>query len=154
MKRSSRLAKLKQRNQSEPRSGHQKNGKSGLPRWALLALGPLLVGGGTLAVFHFFIWNKVPPELVGKWEVQGGPLSGGTFEFSRDGTLKMRHMSQGKDVALDGRVTVEGKALLITTQNPQTRVEKTQRSMIQELTATSLILELEKGDVLKMVRRK
>jgi uncharacterized protein (TIGR03066 family) len=154
MKRSSRLAKLKQRKQSEPRSGHHKNGKSGLPRWAWVGLFLLLAGGGTLAVSYFLIWNKLPPELVGKWEVQGGPLSGGTFEFSRDGTLKMRHLSQGKDVALDGRVTVEGKALLLTTQNPQTRVEKTHRSMIQELTATTLILELEKGDVLKMVRRK
>src|SRR5262249_1598409 len=75
------LKQGQQRLQEGPRPGSRQGGPLSLPRWAWLALGLLLAGGGTLAVFEFFIWNKLPPGLAGKWVVQGGPMSGGTFEF-------------------------------------------------------------------------
>jgi hypothetical protein len=153
LSRSAKRKQQKQRAQAEPRPGPQKPGKSALPRWAWVALGLLLAGGGTWAVFEFVIWNKVPPALVGKWEVQGGPLAGGTFEFFRSGTVLMRYRTQETTVTLNGRAAVQGQALLITTQSPETRLAKTQRSIIRELTANSLRVELEKGDVLAMVRR-
>src|SRR5262245_31272458 len=149
---SSRNAPLKQRRPAEAKSGNPKTGKFRLPRWAWIALGLLVAGGGTLAVFEFVIWNKVPAALVGSWEVQGGPMSGGTFRFSRSGAVEIRH--RGAAVALDGRASVDGKVLLLTTRDPKDiRLEQTRPSTIQELTATSLVLELEKGQVLKMVRR-
>jgi len=146
---SSRLAALKKRKPSPAKPSNQKAGKFGLPSWAWSVLGLLLVGGGTLAVFEFFIWNKVPAALVGTWDVKAGSLSGGTFEFSRDGTLRMKH--QRADAKW--RVAVEGKTILMTTQSAHTGAEATQRGIIHELTPTSLVLELDKGEVLKMVRR-
>jgi len=146
---SSKLAALKNRKQAQLATRDQKSRQRSWPRWRWLFASLLLVTGSTLAVFEFFIWNKVPPALVGMWEVQAGSLSGGTFEFSRNGALRMRH--KNADVAW--RVVVEGKNLLMSTQSALTGIEATQRGVIQELTPNSLVLELEKGEALKMVRR-
>src|SRR5262245_27051410 len=88
---SSRLRALKKVKRTDAGSGELKARKFGLPRRVWIVLGVLLAGGGTLAVFEFLIWNKVPAALVGTWDVQTGSLAGGAFEFSRDGTLRMRH---------------------------------------------------------------
>src|SRR5262245_58878156 len=90
MKLATKLTALKQRKQTERKSGHDKGGTFGLWHWTVLALCLLLVGGGTWAVFEFFIWTRLPSDLVGKWMVQAGPMSGGTFEFSRNGALETR----------------------------------------------------------------
>src|SRR5262245_31772479 len=146
---SAKLEALKKRRPTQARAGDHKTGKRGLPRWAWIVFGLLLAGAGTLAVVEFFIWNKVPPALVGTWQVQEGSLSGGTFDFSRDGALRMRH----KNADVKWRVSVNGKTLLMTTRSAHTGAESTQRGTIQELTPNALVLELEKGEVLKMVRR-
>jgi hypothetical protein len=127
----------------------QKKPKAGWPRWAWIVVGLLALGSGTLAVFEFIIWNKVPPALVGMWEVRSGSLSGGTFEFFRDGTLRMRH----KHADALWQVTVDGKNFHMTTRSPVTGMETAQRGIIQELTPNSLVLELESAEILKMVRR-
>jgi uncharacterized protein (TIGR03066 family) len=158
MKLSMQLAKLKRRKQRQNPDavpGHRAAaGAWGVPRWAWLAFGLLLAGGGTLAVLEFFIWNRLPEELVGTWVVQEGPMAGGTFAFSRDGTLKSHVKNQGTSSTLAGHVTLDGKTLRMTTHNAATGEDETHASYIRELTATSLVVELEKGDVLKMVRRK
>jgi uncharacterized protein (TIGR03066 family) len=117
-----------------------------------LALGLMVAGAATLAVFEFFIWNKVPPALVGTWKVQEGSKGGGTFEFSRNGTLLVHLKDPKNDFNLKARAVVQGKTLQTTTYNPQTLQEQTHTSTIVELTARSLILEFENGEVLKMVR--
>jgi hypothetical protein len=151
------LATLKQRKQAT-----QKQSKPGRPqrgkftRWhgAVLGLGLLLAGGGTWAALEFFVWNKLPPALVGKWEVQGGPLFSGTFQFFRNGTLETRLKKDKTYFTLRASVAVEDKTLLTTTQDLQTGREQTRKSTIRELTAHSLAIELEDGAVLKMVRAK
>jgi hypothetical protein len=148
----SKLAALKKRKTHKPTAAapaSRKAGKFGVPRWAWIALALLVVGGGTLAVFEFLIWTKVPPALVGTWEVQHGSLSGGTLTFSRDGTLQMRHRTA--DVRWN--VSVQDKALVMTTRSAYGPAEQTQRGFIRELTANSLVLELDKGEVLTLVRR-
>jgi uncharacterized protein (TIGR03066 family) len=150
-------AQMKRRQQTQqpkPRDQRPKGGLLGLPLWVWLVFIVTVAGGGTLAVFQFFIWNKVPPELVGQWDVEGGPLAGGTFDFSRNGNLEMRFKKQGKEISLKGRVSVADKTLLTTTQNLQTGHEETTTSTIRELTARTLIFELDSGDVLKMGRWK
>src|SRR5262245_34773432 len=146
---SSNLAALKKRKSTAATPREQETGKFGLPRWAWIVLGLLLAAGGTLAVFEFFIWNKVPAALIGTWEVQAGSLSGGTFEFSRSGVLRMRH----RNADVQWHVSVEGKTLLMTTQRAHTGSERTQRGIIQRITANSVERETEKGEGLKMVRR-
>jgi uncharacterized protein (TIGR03066 family) len=143
-----------QAHQPKQRDRRPTGGILGLPLWLWLAFVVTVAGGGTLAVFELFVWNKVPPELVGQWDVEGGPLSGGTFDFSRNGDLEMRVKKQGKEISLKGRVVVEDKTLLTTTRNGLTGQEETTKSTIRELTARSLIIELESGDVLKMARWK
>ena len=78
-------------NQTQRQSNKGKAGESLLPRWAVLALCLLLAGSGTYAFCVYgvyFIWPKLPPELVGKWEVTEGKHRGDVFEFSRNGNLE------------------------------------------------------------------
>jgi uncharacterized protein (TIGR03066 family) len=119
---------------------------------AWLGLGLVVAGAGTLAVLEFLIWNKVPPALVGTWEVEEGPQYGGTFTFARNGNLVIHLKNQRSDYTIRARAVVEGKTLLTTTYNPQTREEETHTITILELTAHSLVLELDNGEVLKFVR--
>jgi uncharacterized protein (TIGR03066 family) len=156
MKLSTRLAQLKRQKQvRQPAAtpASPQRGKVRVKRWALVSLGLLLAGGGAWAALEAFVWNKLPTALVGTWTVQGGPMAGGTFTFARDGTLAIYAEEQGKDYIVTGRVTVDGQTMLTTTQEPRTRREQTRMSTIRELTATSLVLELENGQVLRMVRK-
>src|SRR5260370_30129842 len=131
-----RLANLRRQRQAKhaprPPRGPTRGGLT-RAQWMWLAVCLLLAAGGTLAVFHFFIWNKVPADLVGTWVVQGGPMSGGTFEFAPDGAMEMRH--EGADVGMKGRVTVHGKTLQTITYNRTTQREESHRSTIRELTS-------------------
>ncbi len=113
----------------------------------------MLAGGGTWGVLELFVWNQVPANLVGKWEVQGGPMNGGTFEFSQKGTVLIRTNNAGNDVSFTARASVRNKTLYTTTYNPETQRSETRRNIIRELTENSLILELESGEILKMVRK-
>src|SRR5262245_12365588 len=73
--------------------------------WILLGLVLVLAGVGTLAWYEHFVWNKVPPELVGLWEVNEGPQQGGTFEFLRDGTMAVNLGSKKQRVTHKAPVT-------------------------------------------------
>jgi uncharacterized protein (TIGR03066 family) len=123
-----------------------------VPRWLVLVLCVLLVGGGTWAIAEGFIFSKLPAELVGKWVVQGGPQDGATFDFTRGGSMVARLNNNGTEVLLEARAAVEGKTLLTTTRNPNTRRDETNQSTIRELTRHSLILETERGEVFRMFR--
>ena len=153
MKLASQLARLKveRARAAAPKPAPHKKNNAVRRNWVALGLCLLFAVGGTWAVLEIFIWHKLPPALVGAWEVQGGPMQGGSFEFLSNGTLTIRS-NQGPD--MKAHVAVDGKTLLTTTQNPITSRDETRRSAIQELTATSLVLQLERGDVLKMTRKK
>jgi hypothetical protein len=125
---------------------------SGARTWIMLGLCLMLAGIGTLAVFEFFIWNKIPPQLVGLWEIQEGPQKDSTFEFFRNGTMEVHLTGNKKEDAHKTQVTVRDRTLVETKKSLFTREEKTNKSLIRELTANTLILEPEKGEVLKLVR--
>jgi hypothetical protein len=120
--------------------------------WVLVGLILILGGVGTLFVYEFFIWTKVPPALVGLWEINEGPTKGGTFEFFRNGTMEVLVPTKKREVNYTGRIIVRDKTLVEIARDPRTGEKATRKSLIRELTATTLILELENGDVLKLVR--
>jgi uncharacterized protein (TIGR03066 family) len=146
------LKKRKHTNAGESKPGRPSGGKSTLRRWAWAGLCLLVAAAGTLAVLEFVIWNKVPPALVGKWQIEEGPHYSGTFEFSRTGQMTVHLRNHKNDFHWKSRVGVDGKTIRSTTVNAQTREEETHESTILELTAHSMILELENGEVLKMAR--
>ena len=151
---SSKLQRLK-RERASKRAEYLPDRKNALfssSTWLLLGLSLALAGVGALTILEFTVWNKLPPALVGLWEIQEGPQKDGTFEFFRNGTMEVRLQDKKKEVVHKTQVTVRDRTLVMTKKGPFTREEKTNESLIRELTADTLILELEKGDVLKMVR--
>jgi uncharacterized protein (TIGR03066 family) len=125
-----------------------------LPRWAIIVLCLVLACGGTVAFCEYFVFAKIPTELVGKWVVQGGPQDGSTFDFSRNGTLEAHINAQGYDHPLNATIAVDDKQMRITTRNPHTNQDETRTCLIRELTADSLIVEFEQNETFKMVRVK
>lgn len=121
-------------------------------RWAILGLLLLVAGAGTWAVFEFFIWSTVPPELVGKWVVTEGPDEGGTIDFYRNGTMVAVVNLGGKKGIVDARVRVEGKKIYATVRHQQTGEEGTRIQTIKVLQADRLVLEDEKGNSINLER--
>jgi uncharacterized protein (TIGR03066 family) len=111
----------------------------------------LFAGASGWAVWKYFVLQEPAPSLVGTWEVTNGPMQGASYEFRADGALTIRS-NQGPDT--QAQTAVEGKTLVTTSKHPVTLQDETRKNTIQELTATSLVLEQENGDVVKMVRKK
>jgi hypothetical protein len=149
-----KMSRRQRAREAKSASGPAGSGMLGLPVWVWLAFVAIVAGAGTLAVFEWVYWKDVPPELVGTWDVEEGPLAGGIFRFSRNGNLEMRLKQKGKEIQLNGQVAVVDKTLRTKTRAPLSGQEETTKSIIRELTARTLILELESGDVLKMGRWK
>jgi hypothetical protein len=111
-------------------------------RWTVvLAVSVVMAGGGTWAFLHFYLWNRLPAALVGKWEVVEPPsMRGGTFEFFRSGTLEVYHADSGS--LLRAHAVLTGKTLSTTTRQETSGHQDTKHSTIRELTDTTLVLEL------------
>lgn len=121
-------------------------------RWALLGLCLVLACGGTWAFAEFVVWNRIPSELVGKWVVTHGDQEGATFDFYRGGQMVGRVNQGGQLGIVSATIRVEGKTILATTRHPQTGEELTVAQKIRTLTATTLVVEDDKGRILNMVR--
>src|SRR5579862_911113 len=121
MKLSSSLRKLKQEKVSQQGISKPRGPMLTTSTWVLLGLTFVLAGFGTWAVFDFIVWNKVPPELVGLWEVEQGPQKGATFEFFRDGVMEVQMRRNKKEISHKAQVAVRDKTLLMTSKNPLTR---------------------------------
>ncbi|HYV34991.1 MAG TPA: HAD family hydrolase [Gemmataceae bacterium] len=98
--------------------------------------------------------KKLPVEMVGKWVVMGGSHDGAIFDFAADGTLEARFNIGGQMSVLKGTVAVQDKKLIVTTQNPQTKQDESKSCVIRELTQQSLVVEIDDGEVFKMIRAK
>jgi uncharacterized protein (TIGR03066 family) len=142
----------KRHNQKAPSVQPSGGVRPSWPRRLLLALCLLLAAGGSWALFEFVIWSRVPAALVGKWVVEEGEQEGATFDFSRNGTMIGHINVQGEVHIVKARVRVEGDLLLSTTQRPTTGEELTRAQRIQKLTARELVLEDDRGQLLKMTR--
>jgi uncharacterized protein (TIGR03066 family) len=167
MKKQSRLAKLFQ-NRARPRNGtpnpekDQPRSEGWLPRWAVALLCVLVAGGATFALFEYVILSKVPRALLGKWvvtEVSGDSkegndrgMEGATLEFFRDGTMIGTVNMNGKQGIIKARVRGNEKTLWSTTTNPMTGKDDTDVQTIVTLTDSELVVENNKGTVIKMQR--
>jgi len=143
---------LKKQNDQTAVATIEKRQSRSLPRWLILALCMLVPAAGVWAALEFMVWNKLPPALVGKWVVEGGPQDGATFDFSRRGTLEAHLNNQGTEHVLEGNVTVQDRKLFISTQNPKTLQYETRSCNIRELTEATLVVEFEEGEAFKMAR--
>jgi uncharacterized protein (TIGR03066 family) len=133
---------------SPPRAAVAGSGK----RWLVLALAVAFSAGGVWAFCEFVVWNRLPSELVGKWVVTDGPQEGATFDFFRNGTMVGKIDVQGREGIIDASVRVEGNKLYSTTTHPQSGRADTRVQTIRTLTATALVVEDDRGQVMKMER--
>jgi len=121
-------------------------------RWAVPLLCLLISAGGTFALFEFVILSRLPRAMLGKWLVIEGEMEGATAEFSRKGTTIWKVNMKGKEAIIKGRVEVDEKTMRITTTNPMTNEPVTDTQTILTLTENQLVIEDQKGTVIKMER--
>jgi len=118
-----------------------------------LSLGIVGIGGASLADDKDK--KEVPnkDKVIGIWEVTksgSGIPPGATFEFTKDGKLKVTIKADGKEVTVEGTYKVEGDT--ITSAGP--KGEKPDKNKIKKLTDTELVTEDEKGKVDEFKKKK
>lgn len=144
----SRIARSKRANQATPTA----NPPSDTLRYLGLGICLLLGAGAAWGFVEFFVWNKVPSDLVGKWVVEGGEQDGATFDFYRNGAMIGRINVNGREGIIDARVEIKDSKLMTTTQNPRTGKAETRTQTIQTFNRNSLVLVDDRGTVLRMAR--
>ncbi len=117
-----------------------------------LALVMLLAAGSVWALFEFVVWNTLPAELVGKWVVTEGPDEGGTIDFYRNGTMVAKVNLAGKLGIIEAKIRLEEKKIIATLKNQYTGEEGTRIQTIKVLDDKRLVLEDERGNLIKMER--
>lgn len=129
-------------------------GKGFIVRKLVLGTLLLLMGSGTWAFFEFVVWNKLPGELVGAWEVVHGPpeYKEAVFKFYRSGKMVGHLNDNGNLRIMNAEVRVDGNKIFITTRRPSTGEEKTIVQHVRTLTANRLVVEDEQGQRLSMER--
>jgi uncharacterized protein (TIGR03066 family) len=120
--------------------------------WALLALCLVVACGGTWAIMEYYVWNRLPSALVGKWVIVGGDQDGATFDFYPNGTMIGNVNVNGNEHRIDAQVAVEENSLFITTKHPKTGQVDTRTQTIKTLNAKELVLQDEKKNVFRMER--
>jgi uncharacterized protein (TIGR03066 family) len=113
----------------------------GWPKWLAILAVIGVIAGVSFAAFDFIIPGRLPPELVGKWRVEGGPLQGMTIEFKRDGSMNSRAFVDGKQWQMSGTAEVDGKTLRTTAENPFTHKMDTGSQTIISLTESEFVTE-------------
>jgi uncharacterized protein (TIGR03066 family) len=121
-------------------------------KWLIMILIAMLAFGGTWASLELVVWNRLPPELVGKWVVTEGPQEGATFDFYRSGKMVAKVNDRGKFGIINADIRIEGKTLFSTSTRPTTGEEYTSVMTIRTLTDRNLIIEDDKGMLWKMRR--
>src|SRR5262245_25998950 len=107
--------------------------------WLILLLCLAGSAAASYVVFKYVV-VKIPPELVGTWEVTQGPLRGATLELRRDGSAVATRTERGQKMVTDQSVRVDGKSLFLTTTDEKTGKDDTVTQTIVELTADTLVI--------------
>jgi uncharacterized protein (TIGR03066 family) len=119
--------------------------------WLILIL-CLFGSTGASFVFFKFIVPKVPPELVGTWQITAGPQQGWTLEVHRDGAAAAVRYERGQKIVTDYRAKVEGKTMWLTTRDEKSGKEDTSTHTIVELNADELVIRDEDQKTYQMKR--
>ena len=123
-------------------------------RWLKVLLVLIAVAGSTFALFEFVLIARVPPELVGRWQVIDGPFRTMTMEFQRDGTMTGRAVIDGQERELEGTASMRGNKLTTTTTNPFTGKRDSATQTVLSLTDTEFVTVDEQGTRIVMRRIK
>jgi uncharacterized protein (TIGR03066 family) len=129
-------------------------GGNGLRMWCILAVALLITAGATLAIMEYVVWNKLPSELVGRWEVVHGPdeYKEAVFEFHRSGKLIGHLNHNGNLQMMKADVRVEADKLFITTRRQSTGEVHVSVQTITKLNERHLVVMDEVGRDMKLAR--
>jgi uncharacterized protein (TIGR03066 family) len=128
---------------------------AGSGRKVLIAIALLLLtAGGTWAFTEFVVWNRLPGNLVGRWEVVQGPpeYKDAVFEFHRSGKMIAYVNDKGNVGEIHADIRVEGDKIYSTSRHPRSGQEHVTVQTIRSLTDQDLIVADEAGRVTKMAR--
>jgi uncharacterized protein (TIGR03066 family) len=139
-------------------SNHVAGGRSGpTSRWWLFLLLCLL--GSTAASFVIFkyvapsvVAPSIPSELIGTWQVVDGDLKGATLEFTWHGTAVATSYKHAVKEVTQSSVKIEGKRIILTTEDPATHRADTVVQTIVNLTDNELVIRDEDKNTYRMIR--
>jgi uncharacterized protein (TIGR03066 family) len=134
----------------QPQRPVQAKSTTSSKRWMVLGLVLIASIAGTWALLEFVIWNRLPSELVGRWEVVHGSPEG-NFEFFRDGRMKGQVNNKGYAQNFDAIVRVEGDKIYSTTKAPN-GLDHVSVLTIHTLTRNELVVVDQEGKVMKLAR--
>jgi uncharacterized protein (TIGR03066 family) len=142
------------RSDGPPAADHVSSGKQRL--WPFLLVCLLASTVVSFVIFKFVapsvVAPSIPSELVGTWQVVDGDLKGATLEFTWHGTaIATSHKPAGKEVT-NSSVKVEGKRMLLTTEDPRTHKSETVVQTIVNLTDNELVIRDEDKITYRMIR--
>lgn len=137
---------------TEAKVTHFDQGGGFLKGKLILFLALIVAGVGAWVFFEFVVWGNVPSELVGKWVVTEGPDEGGTIDFYRKGKMVAHVNLEGKLGIIEAKIKVEDKKIIATLTNKFTGEEGTRVQTIKILDAKRLVLEDERGNLIKLKR--
>ena len=124
-------------------------------RWIVLGLALILTTVGAWAFMEFVVWNQLPSELVGRWEVvesDGPEYREAVFEFHRNGRM-IAHINQNGQLGIiNAEVRVEADKIYSTTRQPRTGKEKVTVQTIRSLTRQELVVADDAGKATRMAR--
>src|SRR5262245_2591279 len=118
--------KPKFKNKATPQQHQPANAPTSWRSWAMLGIALVLATGGAWALMEFVVWNRLPSDLVGRWEVIEGPpeYREAVFEFQRSGKM-IGHVNDHERLGvIHAEVRVEGDKIYSTTRHPRTGQEK------------------------------
>ncbi len=129
---------------------------TGASPWRWIAILAALVGTavGSWAVMEFVVWNRLPSELVGRWEVVEGPpeYSEAVFEFFRSGALVGRLNDNGNLRIMNASVRLEDDKLYVTTRRPSTGEEHVSVQTVKTLSEREFVVADSRGKIMRMLR--
>jgi hypothetical protein len=154
MKKSIQATKQRAHQHTPTKTVAPRQGPSSAKFWAVLGLCLAVATGGTWALMEFVVWNKLPSELVGTWEVVQGPpeYKEAVFTFYRDGKLVGRLNDKGNLRIMNAQVDVNEYKIYITTRQPSTGKEYVSVQSIRTLNEREVVVADAHGSIMKMTR--
>jgi uncharacterized protein (TIGR03066 family) len=114
--------------------------RRGWLKWLITLLVLLTLTGGGIALYQYLTPARIPPEMVGTWQVSGGDFNNAKIEFYRNGKMTaIVPQEDGYERMIEAWVEVEGNLLKNRVTDPRTNKTVTGAQTILTMTEAEIV---------------